>query len=108
MSRVAAFIELFNSPIPPAPLVPERDEEGHLDRDGNGCPNRGCTGVLKPLPIPGEAFCRPVKNRSPIKTATCPDCGCDFGHVQVSDGYTLFNNLVTIGLMAVIFMPCTL
>ena len=84
IARVASFIERFNSPVPPAPLVPEKDSEGKRDRDGNGCPNDGCVGVLESLPIPGEAYCRPVLNRAHFKTCKCPDCGSDFGHIQVS------------------------
>ena len=54
-----------------------------MDRGGNGCPRPECEGTLKALPIPGDAFCKPTKGRVPIKTCTCPDCGCDFGHVEV-------------------------
>ena len=82
-TRVAAFIDLFNSPLPPEPHDPEKDSNGIRDRGGNGCPKRDCGGLLRPLEIPGDAYCRPTKGRTPIKTCRCPDCGCDFGHVQV-------------------------
>lgn len=81
--RVAAFIDSFNSPLPPEPLVPEIDSDGNRDRGGNGCPKRGCDGVLRALEIPGDAYCKPTKGRTPIKTCMCPDCGCSYGHVQV-------------------------
>ena len=73
----------MTSPVPPAPLVPEKEEDGKRDRGGNGCPIPRCPGVLEALPIPGDAFCRPTRGRKPVKTSCCPDCGCNFGHVDV-------------------------
>lgn len=78
-------MDRFTTATPPAPLVPEKGPDGKRDGDGIGCPKPNCCGSLQALPdpIPGEAFCKPKKNRKPIMTSCCSACNCQFGHIDV-------------------------
>lgn len=102
---MAAFIDRINSPLPPEPLVPEMNPDGTRDRDGNGCPSRNCDGLLKSLEIPGDAYCRPTKGRTPIKTCICQDCGCSYGHVQVNS-CVYYMSLIHVNLLVLWLALC--
>ena len=73
----AKFTAYIDAITPPEPFL--ADCTGRV----NGCPVANCQGTLKPVPIPGEAFCQQKQGQTACCTAHCPECETDFKHKEV-------------------------
>ncbi|KAJ3221643.1 hypothetical protein HDU78_000370, partial [Chytriomyces hyalinus] len=65
--------------------------------DVNTCPREDCTGILRAMPIPGEAYQRPKVGHSVPNTTECNTCDQKFAHKAVIEQrvrkFALENNI---------------
>ncbi|KAJ3376356.1 hypothetical protein HDU80_004138, partial [Chytriomyces hyalinus] len=81
----AQFVESVLSPRPP------------FVEDVNTCPRDDCSGILRAMPIPGEAYQRPKVGHLVPNTTECNTCDQKFVHKAVIEQrvqkYALENNI---------------